>query len=210
MKKLSFFVVFTSFIILGCVICSWRSSDINWMAEGNTFDCIYNDPLKNTFDLSYFKINLVKNSSQRCINPYFPSIHIQMNKHHNAWLHIVYTDSQEEKQKIFIDTVDFGKNNSLYPFYTLNQDFYDSPIWRYSLFYKPVSFWIGHAWAISIDYKNKTIEPIGGISWGFKLSHTKLRPVLIEPSELNKDNWIKDWSVFKTKLTGFKMLDVFN
>ena len=70
---------------------------------------------------------------------------------------------------------------------------------------KPLNYWKGHAWAVTVDRRNKTIKPIGGISWGFKLSYFKLRPELIPLSPLDMQTWESDWLVFQTKLKNFKV-----
>ena len=201
--------IFSTLILCIAAAYQWQAPDANWGRERNAWECIYNDPLRKRFDFQDFAVDLVENSSPKCINPYFPTIYIQTIKPHNAWLHIVYTDSKEAegRLKVFIDSENLGKNKSPYPFYSLEKDFYDAPLWKYTLFYKPLSFWRGHAWAVLIDRKNKTIKPIGGICWGFKLSYTKLRPTFISPSSLDKNTWVEDWSVVQTKLDGFREVE---
>ena len=72
--------------------------------------------------------------------------------------------------------------------YDTMQEFYDAPLWRYSLFSKPLSYWKGNALAVEVDHENKTIKPVGGISWGFNLSSFQIRPICITPSALNEDD----------------------
>lgn len=201
-------------IILLCVLplafyaYNWQSPDNNPSAADNLHQCIYKSNKKRNLKVrslnNAFAITYVENNGHDCFNPHFPAIHITTQAKHNAWLHVVYTDRNDDYQ-IFVDTVDPDKAPDIYPFYTLGQEFYDAPLWRYSLFSKPLSYWKGHAWAVEVDHENKTIKPIGGISWGYNLSYFKIRPTCIIPSALNGDDWVNDWQVFKTKLNEFKV-----
>ena len=132
-----------------------------------------------------FEVHYVKNADQDCINPYFPAISITTKTEHNAWLHIIYTDNKNYKWQHFIDTTDSKTHPTIYPFYTLEQDFYDAPFWKYTFFSKPLSFWKGHAYAVLVDYHHKTIKYVGGIEWGYRLSYFHLYPQIITPTNLN-------------------------
>jgi hypothetical protein len=191
------------FFMLIILAITWKSPSINTSAKVNIHTCIHNDNKKLYFKLNaqqgvYFYIHLAENSKADCINPYFPSIHIQTNKKPNAWLHIVYIDSREQQWRIFIDS-----QLSTHPFYTYERDFYDAPIWTYTLFKKPLTFWKGHAFALEIDDINKTINCIGGIEWGFELLWFKLTPKAIPPKMLDNKAWKQAWQIIKAKLPGY-------
>lgn len=193
---------------LGFCAYNWQSPDVNQSASSNLYQCIYqSDDKRNLKVISLnneFVITYVENSGHDCFRPHFPVIHITTQAKHNAWLHVVYTDRNDDYQ-IFVDTVDPDKAPDIYPFYNLGQEFYDAPLWRYSLFSKPLSDWKGHAWAVEVDCENKTIKPVGGVSWGFNLSYFQIRPLCITPSVLNGYDWVNDWKIFKTKLNEFEV-----
>lgn len=201
MNNRSLFITFILFLIMG--LGAWKSPDVNHSGGINIHTCIHSDDRKLHFKLdagegNNFDVYLVENSKLNCLNPYFPSIHIQASQSHNAWIHIVYTDSKVQQLGTFIDAVDF-----LYPFYTYEQDFYDSPLWAYSLFNKPLRFWKGHAFAVKVDHQKKSIHCIGGIEWGFELPDFRLRPKSIHLQLLNKQTWEKAWQVLQEKLPGY-------
>jgi hypothetical protein len=146
---LAAFITFIFFLIIW--LGTWKSPDVHHFGETNIHTCIHSDDRKLHFTLDAggghnFDVYLVGNSKPNCLNPYFPSIHIQASQSHNAWIHIVYTDSKAPEWRTFIDAP-----RSAYPFYTYEQDFYDAPLWRYSLFNKPLRFWKGHAFAVKVD-----------------------------------------------------------
>ncbi len=177
-----------------------QSAKVHEVASVSIENCIHNSRYKKKLKINSlsndFLVTYVENNAYNCCNPHFPAIHITTAAKHNAWLHIVYTDNKEFK--VFIDTV--CSNNPIYPFYTLEQDFYDAPLWKYSFFSKPFSFWKGHAWAVEVDFQQKIIKSIGGIAWGFNLSYFRLHPTCIEPSSIEKEVWDFDWKIFKTYL----------
>ncbi len=187
----------------------WKSPDVNLSSERSIHTCIHSDNSKLHFKLGaqpgkHFEIDLIENSKPDCLNPYFPSIHIQMNDKHNAWVHIVYTDSIIPQLQMFIDAENKDNPNSAYPFYTYEQYFLDAPLWTYSLFSKPLSLWKGHAFAVKVDHENKAITCIGGIEWGFLLSPTRLRPKAINPKLLDEQAWKKAWQLLQEALPGYK------
>ncbi|NDB85354.1 MAG: hypothetical protein EB127_22025 [Alphaproteobacteria bacterium] len=150
-----------------------------------------------------FKIKQINNSSKESINPYFPVIVIEPNLKIDAWIHVVYTDASHpynSKRKTFVD---YNPKWTEYPFYSYAQYFYDAPLWTYSFFSKPLSFWKGHAFAVSVDHQKKSIHCIGGIEWGFELSYFRLRPKSIHPQLLNKETWEKAWQILQEKLPGY-------
>lgn len=143
-------------------------------------------------------LDYIENSPLNCKNPYFPSIHIIAKDSHSGWIQIVHTDSKDYGS--FLDTIP-----SIFPFYTREQNFYDAPMWNYSLFHKPLSTWTAHAYAVQIDDKNKRIICIGGIEWGFKLNYFNVYPQMIKPTTLSLENWNKDGeSLIKTGFHGYQ------
>jgi hypothetical protein len=202
-------ITLLSFMILW--LTTWTTPEVNLYAERSIHTCIHDDnsKLQLRIDLepgSHFDISFVENTKSDCLNPYFPSIHIQASQSHDAWVHIVYTDSTALKWRIFIDAEDKDNNNSAYPFYTYEQDFYDAPLWRYSLLTKPISVWKGHVFAVKVDHKNKIIKCIGGIEWGFALSPLRLYPKAIHPKLLGEYAWHQAWIILEKKLSGYKQI----
>ena len=209
----TFKLIFAAFITFICFLIiwlsTWQSPDVNHLGETNIHTCIHSDDRKLHFTIdagggNNFDVYLVENSKPNCLNPYFPSIHIQAGQSHNAWVHIVYTDSKASKWRVFIDAANKDTQDSAYPFYTYEQDFYDAPLWTYSLFSKPLSFWKGHAFAVQVDHQKKSIICFAGIEWGFELSQFRLRPKAINPQLLNKQDWVKAWQILQEKLPGFE------
>ncbi len=206
--KLIFAILITLVCFLIIWLGTWKSPDVNHSGDTNIHTCIHNDDRKLHFKLdagggNNLDVYLVENSKQNCLNPYFPSIHIQANQSHNAWVHIVYTDSKAPEWRIFIDAANIDIPGSAYPFYAYEQDFYDAPLWRYYLFSKPLSFWKGHAFAAQVNHQKKSIHCIGGIEWGFALSDFRLRPKTADPRLLNKEHWEKAWQILQEKLPGY-------
>ncbi len=150
--------------------------------------------MKSEFDVSY-----VKHSSLQ----HFPGVHFHVTTNDTtcAWLQIVRTDSKDLKWQQFIDA-----DQKFFPLYTHGKDFYDIPVWNYSIFFKPLSFWNAHAWAIVLDKNKKTVQCLGGISWGFELSFWRLWPCMILPKPLNISDWIQDWNVFKKELSEYVII----
>lgn len=148
-----------------------------------------------------FHIAYVENATLDSFNPYFPAIHISTDAKHNAWLHCVRVHGPLEYVGIwneFVDTV--PSDHPIYPFYCVGQDFYDAPLWIYSLLFKKSFEWIGHAYAVIVDRDEKIITCVGGISWGFKYVWWNLRPVMIDPMSLDFQNWQKDIDLFSKVL----------
>ena len=118
----------------------------------------------------------------------------------DAWMHVVETDCKYDKKlRYFIDAIDY------HPFYmksSVNHDFFDAPLWKYTMYYKPCTSWIGHAYAVKINHRAKTISCLGEISWGFRLSYFSLRPNMVHPTPLKLAYWDKDQKIFAGKLDG--------
>ncbi|HJD56209.1 MAG TPA: hypothetical protein LFW21_06295 [Rickettsia endosymbiont of Pyrocoelia pectoralis] len=185
----------------------WHSPDLNSETDKTMHSCIYHnmDYISTVLNSmgTKFEVSSVENAGKNCFNPSFPIIHIKTAQEHNAWLHIVRTDSSDKELQEFID----GDIKLNYPFYTVDQDFYDAPLWYYTLFSKPLSYWIGHTYAVKVDYTHKTIKVIGGIKWGFRLSYFPIKPQIILPSGLNSEDWQADFEVFKQELRGYRSIN---
>ena len=177
----------------------WKNPDVNYQYTKDMRVSIYGgehcDMHIDSFGTLYH-VSYVENVSCDAINPYFPAIHIKASKGCNGWLHVVRTDCVIPELSVFIDSV---KNAELYPFYNRGQlcDFYDAPLWRYRLWYRPITFWEGHAYAVHIDEHNKTVKCLGGVKWGYFLSYWKVRPIALRPSALTEKNWEEDKELFK-------------
>lgn len=206
----------TAVISLGAIgvllfqFLSWKSPQVNFSARSDIHSCIHEDESKLKFNFQVtkdtgFEVLLVRNSKPNCVNPYFPAIHVKTAASHNAWLHIVYTDSKAPEWQIFIDST--VTKPSPYPFYTFEADFYDAPLWTYYLFYKPISFWKWHAFAVEVNHNNKTIKILGGIEWGFELRFMKLYPIAIEPRLLDEKAWKQAWKLVKGSLPDYQFLE---
>jgi hypothetical protein len=190
------------FSIVGLILClytlfNWRPAGLNRSCPTSIKASIQQDP--NAFHLNLvpensprkeplFQVHFVSNSKPHCLNPTFPAIHIHTKTQHNAWIHIVYTDCPQ--WQIFIDAP-----SQTQPFYSWEQDFYDAPLWNYSLFHKPLSFWKGHVFAVQVG--NKIVKCLGGVEWGFQLLLTELRPVSITPRLLGNQAWNQACSVLQ-------------
>ena len=85
-------------------------------------------------------------------------------------------------------------------FYSLDQDFFANDGDFYTIFDKKISPWMGHAYAVQVDDKQKTVQCVGGISWGFRLPWWSLRPVMILPAALTQEDWQTDLPVFQGSL----------
>jgi len=191
-------------IFLFIYVLQWQSPKPNNEVAEDIGSCLYENDHK-SFELNSiegkFNVSYIPNAKKDCLNPFFPIIHIKLKQEHNAWLQVVRTDCSDKKLQEFID----ASVKIQYPFYTLEQDFYDSPIWYYTLFSKPLTYWIGHAYAVKIDHQNKTIKVMGGIKWGFKLAYFPIKPQMILPSGLNMSDWLIDMEVFKQALADYKI-----
>lgn len=188
---------------------TWKSPSINWDYKKEIHRCIHEsnpDTLFLPSGSGLFEIHFVKQAGTDCVNPHFPSIQIKTSAPHNAWIQVIYTDADDEKYKAFVDAAE-GSNH--HPFYSYEPDFYDAPIWVYTLFSKPVHNWQAHAYAVRHDPVSKKVTCIGGISWGYKLSPFRLRPQTILPSFLTQEDWEKDWELIKIHLKDYSVCDTF-
>lgn len=98
------FITFICFLIIW--LSTWQSPDVNRSGETNIHTC-HSDDRKLHFTLdagggNNFDVCLVENSKPNCLNPYFPSIHVKASQSHNAWVHIVYTDSKAPEWKFLL------------------------------------------------------------------------------------------------------------
>ena len=195
-------------IALGLKLTEWRSPEPNYMSQRTDYGIFTDEKqvhvaitsMQHIFDVAY-----VKNTQPDCKGPYFPAIYITAQCPHNAWLHVVTTDCTAEPR--WLHFIDVGPKK-YYPFYAVEADFADNPCWHYSLFSKPLSFWVGHAYAVQVDHEKKTITCVGGISWGFRLPWWSLRPVMILPSALIESDWQTDWKLFEATLPGYELMPI--
>lgn len=186
----------------------WESPSLNRAYTKSAHQALYESDY---YTLAYstmgtqFLVSVAPHAPNEAINPHFPIIHMKTPAPHNAWLHIVRTDSKNRNLRRFIDSVENAEG--IYPFYSLEQDFYDTPLWRYTLFDKPLSFWNGYAYAVQVDRQAKTIKCVGGIAWGFRLSDFSLRPEALPPKSISTAEWKRDWQFFKEELENFTLTE---
>ena len=148
----------------------------------------------NSFDVFY-----IKNSGRRsCLNPMFPKIKIVLANPHDGWIQVIRTDSKILELREFVDWTSATKIPK--PFYTLESNFYDAPLWSYNFFSKPLYSWTAHTYAVKTDLSHKKIKCVGGIAWGFKFRRFGISPETILPTPLNQENWDKDWEIIKKYL----------
>ncbi len=198
--KLVVGLVAISIIILK--LASWKNPEMPKKPALNIHEAIYNDGKFCTIENQFFKINYVKNSSSSSINPGFPSIHITVKEKCDGWLHLVYIDSTSSKKVVtFVDTT-----AEIYPMYTMQDDFYDAPYWKFTLISRPLNYWKGHAYPVVVNVANKVIYFNKGIEWGFMLQIFKTEPKSIIPRVLNdieirKDlEWLESSHAFSSGL----------
>ncbi len=188
-------------LAFGLLLCSayyvyqWESAPVNMQRTMSMHESIHNG-VHARVKIDFFDVHYVEHSPSASINPGFPSIHISTDVQHNAWLHVVYTDAYDPKNGkkgwVFIDALP-----DTFPFYSLEKDFYDAPLWTFSFFKGPLSSWEGHAYPVFVDYDNKTIQYLGGIGWGFTLSRFSFRPKTIKPHLLLDADWQQDWLMLR-------------
>lgn len=144
-----------------------------------------------------FGIDFIENSIQTG----FPSIHIAACDMCNAWVQLVKTDSPFFDLQQFVDTC-----KDIAPFYTTKEfyeDFYDAPLWNITPTYRPLNYWIGHVYAVNVDFEAKTVTCLGGISWGFRIPEYKHTPTMIRPEGLTQQEWISDKQFFAKYLSDY-------
>lgn len=201
-KNYTVMIFIILFLVLIIWLYSWKNPSTNSENINCLKECVYESPNRRKTVLNSMgtalEVNFVENSASNCFNPFFPIIHIKTGAKHDAWIHIVRTDASEEYLKLFIDTA-----KEFAPFYNFQDTFYDSPIWKYGIFSKPLGFWEGHAYAVEVDHASKTVTCRGGVKWGFRLKYFYLRPQIINPSPLSLDDWQKDWEFFSKSLPGY-------
>jgi len=129
-----------------------------------------------------FIIKMIKAATSNCINPKFPVILVETQPKMDAWLQIVYTNSDEEKFQTFID---YDPNFTEKPFYSYSKYFYDAPLWSFDN--QSQLEWRGHLFPVKIIDDN--IQLITGIEWGFIIKNgqiTNVKPRLLTKKEVNK------------------------
>jgi hypothetical protein len=188
------------FLISLCFyIFNWESKQFNSSSTLSLQNCLNLNQVRKTLD--DFEVSYIENSSVQCVNPYFPSIKIHTGEQHNAWLHVVHSNSSDPRWRTFVDSVDNSQN--LYPFYTYEDDFYDAPLWIYKLWDNLK--WEGHAYPVQVDHELKTIEFFSGVKWGFELGNFRLRPQMTLPELITQEDIWRDWEIFQEMLTGYKI-----
>lgn len=126
------------------------------------------------------------------LNPNFPAIGIKAQQPCNAWLQVVQTDSKHQPEyRHFNDSA--PQKHPVYPFYSKGLNFYDAPSWGYTFFQKPLSFWKAHTYSVQVDEKNRTINCLAGLVWGYQLKWFSFKPTMITPTPLTKEHWKQDW-----------------
>jgi hypothetical protein len=199
-----------SITIVACLLFGslyfWKSPDVNHESTRSISSCIYDEKHESDFLSSMghpFTVSYNGSASNNCMNPHFPAIHITTKTNHNAWIHVISTDSMEKEEQRFIDMLG---DKEIAPFYTLEGDFFDAPLWKYRFFSKPLSYWKGHAYAVFVDPVKKTIVFIGGIEWGFCLSKMSILPSMIHPVSLTHKDLQQDWNFLENQLVGYKIM----
>lgn len=216
MKKLLYFLIglITGTILGIFLIISpyFQSPSINESRRAFTHEDIYQDPSHTTTALismnNVFNIALVENARLVACNPNFPAIHISTKAQHNTWFQVIRTDCSQCQYQTFIDTAPH-----VTPFYyqpVPNIDFYDTPQWGYSLFFKPITFWRAHAYAIQVDHESKTIQCLGGIFWGYSLSYFHLKPCAYKPAALSLQDFMQDWQLLAKELPEYRCINMQN
>lgn len=195
-------LVLPGLLILGLYGLCWRNPPVNLQSQKSIYESILESEHKQELEVSSmgskFLVEYVANTQLNCLNPYFPAISIVTLSKHTAWLHIVSTDSSDLKWQRFIDSAP-----GCHPFYNIEANFLDAPHWSYTLINRPISFWIGHAYAVDVDEQNRIVHCRGGIRWGYRLSPWHLRPLVIIPSELTEYNWQSDKKLFHLELPDY-------
>lgn len=148
---------------------------------------------------SLLNVRYIPQGGAESCNPFFPSLVVSTDAQHDAWIHIVRTDSDQEEYRLFVDGADSQRHPEIYPFYTFEKDFYDAPLWCYTLLSKPLSYWEGHVYAVVFDRETGEMLFSGGVSWGFTFPHPfALFPQGIKPKALTFEDFIKDLEVFES------------
>jgi hypothetical protein len=137
-------------------------------------------------------------STQMSIEQNFPAIHITMHGDYNAWIHLVRTDAEDPKLREFVDTC-----HETYPFYTKGIAFDDAPLWHITPTHKPLTFWIGHAYAVRVDFNGKKILCLGGIKWGFTIKDNCIHPNAINPNGLTNEDWLVDQKILAKTISEY-------
>lgn len=176
----------------------------------NIHECIYRDDHKaqkgfQTWDGTPFTVTYVKESKDipTCVNPKFPAIHIEGTAN-TAWIQFIFTDAGSNGAWNFVDTV---ADQKIFPFYTHSKDFYDAPLWQKGFFFKPLSYWKAHAYAVAVIDREKDLPikicPFIGIEWGYRMRSLSLKIDSIEPSVLPPESFGLDFQIFQDNLSGY-------
>lgn len=139
------YILFMGFLYFLYCIVQWTSLPYNVSSILSIHHSIHTHGVKKyIYPLAKiegnFSVYFMENTGKTSLNPYFPAIHIQTTVSHNAWIHVIYTDSKFPQWRTFLDTMPKNLPHSSYPFYTYEKDFYDAPLWRYGIFSKPIGY----------------------------------------------------------------------
>ena len=154
-----------------------------------------------------FKIKYIASAPLESINAGFPIISLESTENHNAWIQIIQTDTTAPGCLQYQHFIDTTTDENLFPFYTWQQLFIDTPCWSYSIEYKPLSYWKAHAYPVLVDKKTKNIQILQGIEWGYRFFPLSFRPTMIEPRKLTKEEIKKDKLFFQARVKnlGFRV-----
>lgn len=194
--KASFLLLVILCISFPFALHKLKNPAVNLKSKVSIHECIYRGKHQHS-KIGNFKINFIENSAADCINPNHPSIHMIAYGNHNAWLHVVHTDAIEpytnKPNWTFIDA-----HESIFPFYTFGDDFYDAPYWNSSLLTKHLHFWRGHAYPVILDHTNKKVKKWKeGIEWGFTWSLFGFSPTAILPRLITFEEQLIDQEILK-------------
>ncbi len=106
-----------------------------------------------------------------------------------GYIQIVRTDSTDLSLKKFIDA-----GVQIFPYCTKGKIFFDTPVWNFSLFYKPIYYWDAHVYAV---LKTKKVIPL--TKWGFHFKYFfSLSPTADKPCNLTKSDIATDKKLLAT------------
>ncbi len=198
MKLIYFVIIFCIFVVLILFFYRKHVADSRNIMTIN--ECIYNSPYIQKMELLskrniVFKIHYISNSPSNSINPNFPSIHITASGNHNAWIQIITTDSKDLNYKRYIDT-----NERSFPFYSLDRDFYDAPLWGSYFANNSIKLWRGHVYPVIVDCNNQIVILKAGIKWGFELRNF-MNPKMITPQNLTTSELMEDLTFLQKKIS---------
>ena len=127
-----------------------------------------------------FKIQIIESGPDFCINPGFPIIVVETEPKADAWIQVIYTNSE------LGNFLDYDPKITPKPFYSFNNYFYDAPLWSLD----NNLIWKANLFSVKLDENKKIIQIIGGIQWGFEIKDGKV--LTMKPSLLDEIAWELD------------------